>query len=127
MEEKLVFSGITTTGDDPSSAFEADHGPLVQVYVVTIPAACSAFTLTYLPEPGSERVHLKPDVNGGGSLACTARLTREDANEPAETVTLTDSEAKLLEDPGRLVFTYTSGDTLSYLIIKERHATRIAR
>lgn len=120
------ISLTSSTGGTPTWANEDGHGPLVQVNVITIPAACTDAVISILPEPGAE-VILKPDMNGTGTDTWTARATREDANEPTESLTLTDSVATSVGDPGRLTVTYATGNTLSYIVVKERIATRIAR
>jgi hypothetical protein len=104
----------------------ANQGGIIKSKI-TIPATKTASTITILPTPGYTTVGVKPDMGGTGTDTWTVYQSQDDADEVAETVTLTDSVTSTFEGPGRIICTYATGNAESFIWIVEYVAQRVLR
>ncbi len=121
---------ITATVDGGSGSITvelASSAPGDETHKVTIPATVTDATITAVFEPGTLQAIVRPDINGTGALTCAKYQTAGDTDEVGQTVSLTDSQDNYivgLTSPniGRAVFTLATGNTLSYVWIREGYA-----
>ncbi len=100
----------------------------IQQYKFTLPAALTAATITLVFEPTVWQAIVRPDINGGGALTCAKYQTQSDTDEVGQAISLTNSQDNLmvgvtLPNVGRAILTYATGDTLSYVWIREMYTS----